>query len=53
VPCAPAPPERRAMLIIAALARAIDFFIILRSSVGCGYLDRTYADVRPKSAWFV
>jgi hypothetical protein len=32
------------MLIIAALARAIDFFIISSSLAGCGYLDRTYVD---------
>src|SRR6201993_1366542 len=53
VPCAPAPPERTAMPMIAALARTIDFLIILRSSEGSGYLDRTYVDVRSKAAWFV
>src|ERR1700756_3572969 len=41
------------MPMIAALARTIDFLIILRSSEGSGYLDRTYVDVRSKAAWFV
>jgi hypothetical protein len=38
-------------LQLAALARIIDFLIILRSPAGCGYLDLTYIDVRSTIGW--
>src|SRR3984893_10779357 len=41
------------MPIVAALARTIDFLIILRSSAGCGDLHWTYVDVRAKAARLV